>query len=199
VPLTTAPLADVLSGDTHPPVALGRGDHVLEEATVCLLDLAAPRELCLRVAQPHREPVANPLQLGDAQHARPADRTDGPVETLARKGGCEDLAEPLLEHRDLATKVVANAPFGERLDTSVTLEQSVQSLDRARGGIALDLDQLVGHEALPSPGIANGLNSKPRGRCGKRGTPHMPADELGKPIILGFPTYTGVNPDIFVP
>ncbi len=54
----------------------GLGDHRLEQAAVRLLDLAAPAQLGLSLAQPRGERVAHPLQLGDPEHPRPADRAD---------------------------------------------------------------------------------------------------------------------------
>ena len=54
-------------------------------------------ELGLRLAEPGGERVAHPLQLGDPKHPRPADRADRPLHPLAREGGGEQLAEPLLQ------------------------------------------------------------------------------------------------------
>ena len=73
-------LADVLSGDPHPAVALRIGDHRLEQASVRLLDLASAAELGLRLRKPHRQRVSNPLQLGDPEHAGPADGAHRPLD-----------------------------------------------------------------------------------------------------------------------
>src|SRR5215207_7194599 len=85
-------LADVLGGNPHPPIALGRRDHGLEQPAIRLLDLATPTELRLSLAEPDREPVADPLELGDTKNARPADSGHIPMDPRSREGRCEELA-----------------------------------------------------------------------------------------------------------
>jgi hypothetical protein len=46
-------LADVLGGDADPAIAIGLGDHRLEQSSVRLLDLTPATELLLSLAQPH--------------------------------------------------------------------------------------------------------------------------------------------------
>jgi hypothetical protein len=101
MPVPTAGLADVLVGHPHPPVALGLGGHRLDQAAILLLDPAPATKLGLRLAEPDGERVAHPLQLGDPEHPRPADRAHRPLHPLAREGGGEQLAQPLLQQGDL--------------------------------------------------------------------------------------------------
>jgi hypothetical protein len=108
--LATA-LADVLVGDDHPAVALGSGDHLLEQAAVGLLDVGAPGELGLGVAESARKRVADALELAGGEHPRAADRADAPLEAGTREGGGEQLAEPAVERGDLAPQVLARAPL----------------------------------------------------------------------------------------
>ena len=127
--MPAASLADVLARDSHPVIALGLRDHRLEESAVHLLDLAAPPQLRLGIAEPRRERVPNPLQLAHVEHPRPSDGTHAPVESLPRKRRGEQRTEPLLEARDLATKIVADPPLGERVDARPRLaEQAVKRL-----------------------------------------------------------------------
>jgi hypothetical protein len=105
-------VADVLAGDDHPAVALGGGDHRLENAAVGLLDVGLTRELGTGVAEPQRQGVANPLELAGAQHPRPADGADTPLDPAPRKGRGEGLAQLALEPADLTPEVVAGEPLG---------------------------------------------------------------------------------------
>lgn len=112
-------LADVLGGNPHPPIALGRRDHGLEQPAIRLLDLATPTELRLSLAEPDREPVADPLELGDTKNARPADSGHIPMDPRSREGRCEELAQPLLEQRDLPPQLVAGLAIGSGVDDRV--------------------------------------------------------------------------------
>jgi hypothetical protein len=105
-------VADVLAGDDHPAVALGRGDHRLEHTPVGLLDVRAAGELRACVAHPQRQSVAHPLELAGAQHPRPAEGADPPVDVAPREGRGEGLAELALELADLAAQIVAGEPLG---------------------------------------------------------------------------------------
>jgi hypothetical protein len=93
-------------------VALGGGDHRLENASVGLLGVGPTRELGTRVAESQRQGVADPLELAGAQHPRPADRADAPVDPAPREGRCEGLAQLALELADLATQLVTGEPLG---------------------------------------------------------------------------------------
>jgi hypothetical protein len=115
VPVLTRALAEILGRDPHPVVALGRRDHRLEKAAILFLDLAPASDLRLSLAEPHREPVAHPLELGDAEDAGPTDGGNAPVDARPRKGGGEELAEPLLERTDLSTQLLACLAVGDRV------------------------------------------------------------------------------------
>jgi hypothetical protein len=112
MPVPAAALADVVVGDDHPTVALGRGDHPLDEAAVRLLGLGPPRELGAGVAKPQRQGVAEPLELADREHPRAAERTDAPFDPPAREGGAEHVPELALDPADLAAQVGARAALG---------------------------------------------------------------------------------------
>jgi hypothetical protein len=88
------------------------GDHPLEQAAVLLLGVSSPGELGASVAQPQGERVPGALEVAAAKHPRAADRSDAPVEVLAREGGGEELTELALEAGDLAPQVVAGAALG---------------------------------------------------------------------------------------
>jgi hypothetical protein len=115
VPVLTRALADILGGDAHPAVAVGRRDHRLEQAAILLLDLAPASDLRLSLAEPHREPVADPLELGDAEDAGSTHGGNAPVDARSRKGGGEELPEPLLEQTDLSAQLLARVAVGDRV------------------------------------------------------------------------------------
>jgi len=79
-------IADVVVRDLNPPVAVGLGDHALDEAAVLLFDIGAPRQLGLSLANPDQESVADSLQLGGIQDSRAADGADLPLDALAGEG-----------------------------------------------------------------------------------------------------------------
>src|SRR5215218_2059294 len=112
VPVLTRPVPDVLGGDPHPAVVLRLRDHGLEQPAVGLLDLTLTGELGLSLAQPDGESVAHALELGNSQNARPANGRDAPVDARPGEGRGKELAEPLLEQRDLAPKLVARPVLG---------------------------------------------------------------------------------------
>ena len=87
---------------------VGVGDHALDEAPVLLFDVRPARDLGLRLAHANDQRVADTLEVGRAQHARTADRTDAPVDSLAREGGGPQIAELALEACDLAAELVAD-------------------------------------------------------------------------------------------
>src|SRR5213592_1795880 len=97
VPVLARALADVLGGDAYPAIAVRSRDHRLEQAAIGLLELALARELGLSVTEPDRKAVANPLELGHAENAGPADRRNGPLDARAREGRGKELSEPLLQ------------------------------------------------------------------------------------------------------
>jgi hypothetical protein len=106
-----AAVADVLIGDDHPPVPARVGDHPLEQAPVGLLDIGLPAELDLSVAQARRERVADALELTGLEHPWATDRSDAPLESAARDGRGEELAEASLEVRDLPAQVGPGQPL----------------------------------------------------------------------------------------
>jgi hypothetical protein len=107
-----AALADVVVRDPHPRVALGLGDHPLQGLPVALLDPGAARELVLRLAQAGGEPVADPLEIADAQDPRAAGGDDLVADPGARERCGEELRELLLEGGDLTPQVTAGASLG---------------------------------------------------------------------------------------
>jgi hypothetical protein len=111
-----AGLADVIVRDAHPAVALGGGDHRLDQGPVGMLGVVPAPELALGVAKPQRERVADPLELAGPEHARPPGRTDPPFEALAGEGLAEEGAEPALDPGDLAAQVLARPPLGRLAD-----------------------------------------------------------------------------------
>jgi hypothetical protein len=106
-------VADVLTGDDHPAVTLGGGDHRLEGAAVGLLDVRPAGELGAGIAQPQRQRVADALELAGVEHARAAYRADAPVDVAPGKGRGEGLAKLALELADLPTQLVAGEPLGD--------------------------------------------------------------------------------------
>jgi hypothetical protein len=107
MPVLAIAIADVLVRDLDPAVALGLGDHPLDEATVLLFGICAARDLRLRLADANQERVANPLELGRSEDARTANSAYRPVDSLARKGSGPKLRKLLFEARDLAAELVA--------------------------------------------------------------------------------------------
>jgi hypothetical protein len=95
-------LADVVVRDPDPPVLVRVGDHPLDQGAVLLLDVGAARDLRLRLADPHDQRVANPLEVGRAEHPRPSDRPHAPVDSEPGEGGGPELTELALETGDLA-------------------------------------------------------------------------------------------------
>jgi hypothetical protein len=100
-------LTDVLVRDPDPVVPVGVGDHLLDQHAVRLLDVRATGDLGLRLAHPDNQGVANALEIGRVEHARPAGAADGPIDPAAREGGYPELPELSLEPGDLATKLLA--------------------------------------------------------------------------------------------
>jgi hypothetical protein len=58
------------------------------------------------------ERVTDALQILDAQHPRAADGGHAPLDAGARERRGEELAQALLQHGDLTTKLVACQPIG---------------------------------------------------------------------------------------
>ena len=83
-------------------------DHLLDQQAVRLLDVRAASDLGLRLADPDDERVADALEIGSAEHARPTGGADAPVDSAARKGGDPELAELPLEPGDLVAELVAD-------------------------------------------------------------------------------------------
>ena len=77
-------LPDVLGDDAEPAVAIGLGDHRLEQSPVRLLDLTAATELLLSLAQTYGEAVANAFELRHAQDAWAAHCRHAPLDPRAR-------------------------------------------------------------------------------------------------------------------
>ena len=69
---------------------------------------ARRRDLGLRLADANHQRVADPLEVGGAEHARAARGADAPVDAPARKGRRPKLAELAFEPGDLAPQLVAD-------------------------------------------------------------------------------------------
>ena len=93
-------------------MALGGGDHPLEQAAVGLLGVDPATELGAGVAQPQRERVAGALELAEREDPRAADGADAELEALPGEGGRKELAELVFEAGDLVAKVAARAALG---------------------------------------------------------------------------------------
>jgi len=138
-------------------MALGLGDHRLDQASVGLLLLAAASQLGLGLAQAEGERVADALELAGVEHPRPTDGADVPLDSLAREGRGEQLAQPLLEGGDLAAQVVARAAVSADRDaTPATGQEARQSgrlkrRPRGRRGVGAKLGHR--HRRLAVPGV----------------------------------------------
>ena len=163
MPVLAGALADVLGGDPDPVVALGLGDHRLEQPAVGLLDLAradparpAPRGVATASASRTRSSSA------DAQHPRAAHGGHAPLDPGARERGGEQLAQSLLEQRRSAGEardVPGDRRAGPRTcgaADSATRTGSSNEPDR------LDLKQFLGHEAPPSALDGPGQSTPPQ-------------------------------------
>jgi hypothetical protein len=137
--VATPALADVVVRDDHPAVTLRGGDHALDQDPVGLLDVGAPGELGLRIAQTQGERVAHPLQLTGREHSGSTHRPDSPLEAGTRKGGCEQLAEAPVEIGYLASEIVASESLGTRGD------RCAEHLGVVRRRQDLGLLERVGH------------------------------------------------------
>jgi hypothetical protein len=102
------PLTDVVVRDPDPAILVGSGDHALDQASVLLFDVRPARDLGLRLAHAHYQRVADTLEVGGAQHARPANGADAPLDSPAWEGGRPQFAELALEACDLAAELIAD-------------------------------------------------------------------------------------------
>lgn len=102
------PLTDVIVRNPDPAILVGGGDHAFDQAPVLLFDVRPARDLSLRLAHANHEGVTDTLEVGGAQHARPANRTDAPLDPPAWESGGPELAELALEACDLAAELVAD-------------------------------------------------------------------------------------------
>jgi len=119
-------------------MAVGLGDHRLERAAVVLLDLAAAPELALGLLQAGCEPIADTLEVGDAEHSGAAAGGDAPLDATARERGGEELAEAALERCDLAPQLVAQLALGGDSDAGTEPAGAGKRLRSAVDG-AIDL------------------------------------------------------------
>jgi hypothetical protein len=167
-------LADVLGGDTYPAIAVRSRDHRLEQAAVGFLDLALARKLGLSVTESNRKTVTNPLELGHAEDAGPADRRNGPLDARPREGRGEQFSEPLLQQRDLPPELVPRPPLGARIGDPIE-RRAIEALSRPIGlADWLDLKQLLGQRAPPSA-----LDGRPQSSPGRGGDPAGSGESLG--------------------
>src|SRR3954447_7186029 len=153
-------LADILGGDPDPVVALRIGDHRLEQPAVSLLYLPAAAQLGLSVTQSPGQRLPNPLEVRHVQHARAADGGHAPLDAGTRERGREQLAQALLQDRDLAAKLMTGQPIGGGIGD--VDGDGIGRPDRLlRRTDALDLKQLLRHEAPPSA-LDGPQQSKPK-------------------------------------
>jgi hypothetical protein len=110
--VAAATLADLLVGDSHPPVTLGLGDHRLEHAPAVFLGVGVTRQVRLGFGEPEGKRVADALQLADPKHSGAPDRPHAPLDALAGKRRGEELAEAQLEAGDLLAQIVASPTLG---------------------------------------------------------------------------------------
>ena len=103
-------IADILVRDLDPGVALGLGDHALDEAAVLLFDVRTAPQLGPCLADADEERVPNSLELGRAENAGATHRADLPFDAPARERRGPKFGELLLEAGDLAAKLVADGP-----------------------------------------------------------------------------------------
>jgi hypothetical protein len=173
-------LADVLGGDAYPAITVRRRDHRLEQAAIGFLDLALARELNLSVTEPDRKTVANPLELGHAENAGPADRRNGPLDARPWEGRREQLSEPLLEQRDLPPELIPRPPLGARIGDAIEHcgIRRPRRLVRCANRKSLDLKQLLGQRAPPYT-----LDGPSQSNRGRGGDPGPSSESLG--IRLG--------------
>lgn len=120
MPVTAAVLADIGAGDLHPLVAGRGGQHPLQQLAVARLQVGALAQGELRLADPHRERVAHPLQLLEAGHPRGSHRClDPSIDREAGKGLCREPRQLPLQTADLAAQLGAGealvAPRSQRV------------------------------------------------------------------------------------
>jgi len=120
-------------------MSLGSLDHLLEQRPVSLLDRPPPGDLGLGLAEPRRERVANPLELGHAEHPRAAGGADPPLDPAAGERCREQLTQPALEQRDLAAQLGPDPALG------VGRGGDARDHPRPRDGDRVPLKQLLGH------------------------------------------------------
>jgi hypothetical protein len=106
--VTTAGLADVGAGDSHPLVLGRRRQHPLEQLAIARLQLVLPDQGAPGLGNAIGERVANPLELLEPSHPRlgKASRDRG-IERETWKGLGAEAGELMLETTDLATQLRA--------------------------------------------------------------------------------------------
>ena len=104
-------LSDVLGADPDPAIFGWVGDHPLDEGTVRLLDLCPAVDLCAGLGKAVRQRIPGRLQLGQAEHARPAGRADGPLDAETRRRDANSRRD-----RAPSLRSGGEAPCGPRAD-----------------------------------------------------------------------------------
>ncbi|MFN8217621.1 MAG: hypothetical protein U0R71_13595 [Solirubrobacterales bacterium] len=106
MPAPASGLADVGTGDGDPPVGGGVGQQAPQQLPVRGLDLGAAGERQPGLRHPRGEPVADPLELAEPEHARLAGPRPHPVGDLdPAEGGAEQARELALQAPDLAAQI----------------------------------------------------------------------------------------------
>ncbi len=124
--MAAAGLADRLVRDPQPLVGGRVGDHVLDQLAVLLLDVGAVTELGARRREAVGDRVADLLELGDAEHTRPAGGGYAPLDPDPRERGPEQPAELGLHAPDLAAQVGARAALLSLGEGRLERRQSIE-------------------------------------------------------------------------
>jgi hypothetical protein len=106
--VTAAGLADVGARNLQPLVLGGRVEHALQQLAIAGLELRLVLQPAADRADPHRQGVANRLQLAQTQRPRLArDRGDAGVDPQAREGIGNEGSQLRFEPADLPAQLDA--------------------------------------------------------------------------------------------
>ena len=142
--MTAARLAQVLTGDAHPLVLGGRGEHPLQQLAVVGLQLVALLERRARRGDALGERVTNLLELTEPGDARLPERGGhAGVQAEAREGLDAESGELPLETTDLAAQLSAC----EALIASHSKRSKRVSIEQIRHGTGLSVDHHRGAKA----------------------------------------------------
>ena len=109
MPVLAAGLADVLVRHPNPLVRGRVGHHLADQGTLVLLDEEVRLKTALHLPDPSGEPVTDPLELIDGEHAGATHPRNAEVEPHAGEGRREEPRELQLHRCDLAAKIRARS------------------------------------------------------------------------------------------